>query len=75
MERYRNVDGDSGVSAYEVGADFIRIQFSTGATYLYTDDSAGAANIEQMKILAREGNGLNSFINTRVRKLYARKER
>ncbi|MBN8563680.1 MAG: hypothetical protein J0L70_24395 [Leptolyngbya sp. UWPOB_LEPTO1] len=75
MERYRDIDGDSGVSAYEIGVDFIRVQFSTGAIYLYTNSSAGSANIEQMKILAAKGNGLNSFINTRVRKLYARKER
>ena len=74
MDLYRNIDGDSGVSAYEIGADFIRVRFSTGATYLYTYSSAGSENIEQMKILAREGNGLNSFINTRVRRLYARKE-
>ena len=36
MERYKNIDGDSGVSEYEIGADFIRVRFSTGATYLYT---------------------------------------
>jgi hypothetical protein len=75
MELYKNIDGDSGVSAYEIGADFIRVQFSNGATYLYTYSSAGSENIERMKILAREGNGLNSFINTRVRKLYDRRER
>lgn len=75
MERYRNIDGDSGVSAYEIGVDFIRVQFSTGATYLYTYSSAVSENIEQMKILARKGDGLNSFISTTVRKLYARKER
>jgi hypothetical protein len=74
MERYKNIDGDSGVSAYEIGGDFIRVQFSTGATYLYTYTSAGQANIEQMKVLAQKGDGLNSFINTTVRKLYARKE-
>jgi hypothetical protein len=75
VERYRDIDGDSGVSAYEIGEDFVRVQFSTGAIYLYTESSAGSANIEQMKVLAEKGNGLNSFINTRVRKLYARKER
>jgi hypothetical protein len=74
MEHYKNVDGDSGVSAYEIGVDFIRIQFSTGAVYLYTYTSAGQANIEEMKVLAQRGDGLNSFINTTVRKLYARKE-
>ena len=71
MERYRNIDGDSGVSAYEIGVDFIRVQFSTGATYLYTYSSAGSANIEQMNILAKKGDRLNSFINNTVCKLYA----
>ncbi len=75
MERYRNLNGDSGVVAYEVGPDFIRVQFSDGAIYLYTNASAGAHNIEHMKQLAKNGLGLNSFINLNVRKAYARKER
>ncbi len=75
MEYYKDIDGDSGVIAYECGTDYIRVQFSTGATYLYTYESAGSHNIEQMKVLARSGNGLNAYINTHVRKMYARKER
>lgn len=75
MERYRNLSGDSGVVAYEIGSDFIRVQFADGAIYLYTYASAGSHNIENMKQLARTGQGLNSFINTTVRKAYARKER
>ncbi len=74
MERYRNVGGDSGVVAYESGPDFIRVQFSDGSFYLYTYASAGQENIEHMKQLARNGQGLNSFINTTVRHAYARKE-
>ena len=74
MERYGDINGDSGVSAYEIGVDFVRVQFSRGATYLYTYSSAGSVNIEQMKILAQKGDGLNSFINTSVCKLYAQKE-
>jgi hypothetical protein len=75
MERYRNLGGDSGIVAYESGPDFIRVQFSDGAIYLYTYASAGAQNIEYMKQLASSGQGLNSFINRAVRKAYARKER
>jgi len=75
METYRDVDSDSGVVAYEIGSDFIRIQFSTGSIYLYTDASAGAHNIDRMKQLARSGDGLNNFINTKVREKYARKIR
>lgn len=75
MERYRNLGGDSGVAAYEIGADFIRVQFSDGSIYLYTYTSAGSSNVEHMKQLAGNGQGLNAFINTTVRKAYARKER
>ena len=75
MERYKNLSGDSGVVAYEIGSNFIRVQFSDGAVYLYNYASAGTDNIEHMKQLARNGQGLNSFINTTVRKAYARKER
>lgn len=75
MERYGNNDGDSGVRAYEIGLDFIRINFSSGSVYLYTYESAGKDNIEQMKLLAQRGDGLNTFINTKVRNLYAQKER
>ena len=75
MKPYKNINGNSGVIKYEVGDDFIRVQFSTGAIYSYTYDSAGESNIEHMKMLAQKGSGLNSFINTTVRDLYARKER
>jgi hypothetical protein len=75
MHHYRDVDGDSGVAAYEAGPDFIRVQFKGGATYLYTYGSAGSHKIEQMKQLAAAGDGLNAFINTHVLKGYSRKER
>ena len=75
MERYKNLGGNSGVVGYEIGSDFIRVQFSNGSVYLYTYASAGANNVEQMKQLARMGQGLNAFINRHVRKAYERKER
>ena len=75
MERYRNRGGDSGIVAYELGSDSITVKFSDGSVYLYTNQSAGSANIERMKQLAVSGEGLNSFINRRVRKGYARKLR
>ncbi|MCL4488353.1 MAG: hypothetical protein M1570_09525 [Chloroflexi bacterium] len=75
MERYQNLGGDSGVAGYEIGPDYIRVEFSDGSIYLYTCMSAGDQNIEHMKQLARNGQGLNSFINAAVRKAYARRER
>jgi hypothetical protein len=74
MQIYKNIDGDSGVQAYEYGTDFIRVKFTTGAIYVYTNASAGSQNIAEMKRLADAGSGLNAFINLNVKKLYARKE-
>jgi len=68
MDRYKNIDGDSGVYAYECGPNYIDVQFiSTGKIYRYSYRSAGAENVEYMKALAKSGNGLNAFINKYVR--------
>ena len=75
MKPYENLGGNSGVVTYENGPDFIKVQFSDGSIYRYTYASAGSDNIECMKQLAESGHGLNSFINTNVRNLYAAKER
>lgn len=75
MKPYRDVDGDSGVAASEDGAGYILVQFKDGAVYEYTDSSAGATNVAEMKRLAASGDGLNAFINRHVRKLYSRRVR
>ena len=75
MEPYRNIAGNSGVRAYEIGPDYITIEFSDGASYRYTYASAGEENVERMKGLAQAGQGLNTFISTSVSQLYERKER
>jgi hypothetical protein len=36
MERYLNLNGDSGITRYEVGTDFIRIRFREGIAYRYS---------------------------------------
>ena len=71
MIAYRDVDGDSGVLAYNPGADYIEVQFKgTSRIYRYSYQKAGRANVETMKALAKSGNGLNSFINKNVKYLY-----
>lgn len=74
MPRYQNLGGDSGVASYEFDATSIEVTFATGGVYRYTYASAGAENIEQMKVLAENGQGLNSFINRNpaVKKGYER---
>ncbi|MDR1199733.1 MAG: hypothetical protein LBK94_12115 [Prevotellaceae bacterium] len=71
MERYSNIGGDSGVSAYEIGHDYLKVKFSgTGKTYTYSYRRAGSHHVENMKNLARNGKGLNSYINRHVKYLY-----
>jgi len=65
MERYMDINGDSGVIAYECGATYIRVQFSSGTAYLYTYESTGSHNIERMKALARSGEGLHEALFVR----------
>ena len=70
MERYGNRGGDSGVSAYEIGSDYIRVRFSSGSTYTYSYRKAGQRHVDAMKRLAINGSGLNSYINSNVKFKY-----
>lgn len=62
MQTYRDFNGDSGISGFELGEDFIIIEFKSGARYKYTNGSAGSFHINQMKQLAQQGDGLNKYI-------------
>jgi hypothetical protein len=62
MKIYRNKL--SGISHYHIGDDFIEIKFKTKAhIYRYTNKLNGKDHIEKMKILAKEGSGLATYIN------------
>ena len=73
MQRYKNLSGESGVVAYEIGDRDITIRFNNGERYLYTDQSAGADNITEMQRLATLGSGLSTYISQVVKERYARK--
>ena len=73
MQRYGNQSRESGVVAYDIDAGQTIVQFRNGDRYLYTEDSAGAANIARMQALAKAGRGLSSFISQHVHDRYARK--
>ncbi|RZI79426.1 MAG: hypothetical protein EOP38_25420 [Rubrivivax sp.] len=72
MKRYANLEGHSGVLAYEVRATAIVVKFQGGERYEYTNASAGVAAIDTMKRLAQAGRGLSTFI-ARHKPTYARK--
>ena len=66
MQIYKNLGGNSNIRAYSIGEDFIDVQFNGGALYRYSYLSAGREKVEQMKRLAIQGVGLNSFLAYRI---------
>lgn len=62
MLRYRNLGGISGINQYEIGDNFIKIEFTNGDIYIYDYSKPERSHVEQIKILAKKGNGLNSAI-------------
>ena len=68
---YLNRNNKSGVAGYEIYQDRIVVKFKKSAKlYTYSYKNAGVSNVEQMKLLARGGSGLNSFIDNYVRYRY-----
>jgi hypothetical protein len=63
MRRYRNWSGTSGVRAFEIGPDFIVLQWNGPELYTYSYAKVGEQNVEEMKRLALKGSHLNKFIN------------
>lgn len=73
MPIYQNKSGSSGVASFEISASEIAVRFKDGWTYVYSYNHSGMHHVEQMKKLAIEGRGLNSYINRYVGKKFARK--
>jgi hypothetical protein len=63
MKPYANRGGNSNVLSYEIGNDFVAVNFKgTSKTYVYSYLSAGSLNVDRAKQLAEAGSGLNSYI-------------
>jgi hypothetical protein len=71
VERYKSLDEHSGVVAFEIGPDFIKVRFRDGPIYVYNSARPGAEHVERMKELARAGRGLSTYISQHVGSLYA----
>lgn len=75
MTPYLNLNGDSNIISYEVSATSIHVVFASGTwrNHLYDDTRPGLAIVNQMKALAAQGHGLNSFISKSVKTSCAQK--
>lgn len=68
MQRYADINNDSGVVGYEIQATSITVWFDGRASpYTYSYARAGQLYVERMKQLAQSGDGLNAYINNNVK--------
>lgn len=61
MERYINYTGDSTITHYEIGDEYIRIKCKKEILEYHTSSNS-KEQIEEMKALAKEGIGLYRYI-------------
>jgi RNase P subunit RPR2 len=71
MKPYKNISRESGVKAYEIMTDRIRVLFvRADEVYTYSYSKAGKRHVDKMKELAEKGKGLSTYISKYVRDLY-----
>jgi hypothetical protein len=71
VDKYLNLGGNSSVEAYEIVEHSISVKFfKTNDTYIYSYASTGKDDVERMKILAKQGEGLNSYIMKHAKNTY-----
>jgi hypothetical protein len=64
VKAYKNLSGQSGVTHYILGKDYIAIKFKGKAqVYVYTENNCGKKHIAHMKKLATSGKGLSTYIS------------
>ncbi len=75
MTPYKNLSGTSGIAAFAITPYAIHVRFKGGSTpnYLYDYASTGEREVEAMKLLARAGRGLSTYIAQHVQDRYARR--
>lgn len=71
MMPYKNLGRDSNVESYEIHESFIKVKFKgTPKVYTYSNIYATMQHVDNMKVLAEAGKGLNAYINKHVKFLY-----
>ena len=74
MVSYKNLNGNSNVKCYNISENYIDIEFyNTPLVYRYSDVAPGIQVLNELKKLANQGYGLNSFINKYVKTNYERR--
>jgi hypothetical protein len=63
MKAYKNLNGNSGITYYEIGEDFIDIRFENKTDIYRYQNPISNHHLNEMKKLAVQGKGLGTYIN------------
>jgi hypothetical protein len=75
MQKYADTDRDSGVDLFEISDTAIKVIFKSGPkVYVYTYTKPGQVHVEEMKKYALAGEGLNAYINSKIKSNFSHKE-
>ncbi len=72
-KKYLDLSGDGGIEGFIILKNKIFILFDNDYWYEYDYAKPGKIHVEQMKIFARKGKGLKTYINQNVRDNYKNK--
>ena len=75
MQPYGDRTRQHGVVAYEIGPDWIEVEFTSGWIYRFSYNMPGQLRVDRMKQLAASGKGLSTFISRHVKNRYDSKRR
>lgn len=75
MQKYAGQTRRGGVVAFEVGPEWIDIQFTSGGIYRFSHQRPGQLRVDHMKRLALAGQGLSTFISRHVKNRYESRRR
>lgn len=75
MQKYADLNNDSGVTSFLISDSSIKVWFNQDSySYVYSYESAGKYHVEHMKKLAIHGAGLNTYINRYVKDDYLKND-
>lgn len=63
MTPYANRGGDSSITAYDYGSDYILVEFKGANVYHYSLNDIGREHLNNMISRAKDGEGLGEYIN------------
>ena len=66
MEPYKNLSGQSPVTGFSIESSYIDVQYEDSAVYRYSHITPSRDHVEQMKELARRGQGLAAYISANI---------